>query len=73
MKTYKVVALSTNDEVVDLVNVEDETDIIPAAPFTFKDGDLITEEQFYLKECNYVDDNTTGTMNFAFPVGYIEE
>jgi hypothetical protein len=67
MKKYVVVVSKTNSEKVDLVNVEDDSDTIPAAPDEFTEGDIITEEDFYLEKNSYVDDETYGNMLFAFP------
>lgn len=65
MKKYKVV-LTHEPDVYDLVNIEDDTDIIWAAPDEFKKGDIIDEDQFIVKEAQYVDDCTYGVANFAF-------
>jgi hypothetical protein len=64
MKTYK--ALKIEDDVMDLVNIEDDTDTIMAAPDDFENGEVVTEEQIILKECNYVDEQGVGTGMFAF-------
>jgi hypothetical protein len=67
MKNYKVV-LRHEPDVVDLVNIEDETDVIWAAPDLFKENDVISENDFTIKEANYVDDCTYGVGSFAFPI-----
>lgn len=69
MKTYKAIKpehLSENDEAIDLVNIKDENDVIMAAPDNFKIGEILTEDQIEIKECNYVDEQGTGTALFAF-------
>ena len=76
MKTYKVEleifineedgSEYTNPEVMNLVNVDDERDSISAAPYEFEEGEVVTEDDIYLEECNYVDEQGTGTMEFAF-------
>ena len=69
MKTYKAIKpkhLSENDEAIDLVNIKDENDVIMAAPDNFKIGEILTEDQIEVKECNYVDEQGTGTALFAF-------
>ena len=65
MKTFKVCIFSGTD-VVDLININDETDIIPGAPDEFIDGEILTEDEITLKENNFVDDQGVGTMMFAF-------
>lgn len=66
MKKYKVV-LRNEPDVYDLVNIEDETDIIWCAPDEFKEGDIVSEDQFIVKKAQYVDDCTYGVADFAFP------
>lgn len=54
-------------EARDLVNVEDESDRYMANPDDFETiGEIVTEEQFELVDSNYVDDQGTGTCDFAF-------
>jgi len=80
MKKYKVVAPDLIDpespmgsqeivnysEVIDLVNVEDEDDRFMANPDDFEVGEEVTEDDFYLKNCSYTDDQGIGTAPFAF-------
>lgn len=71
MKTYKAIKpehLSENDEAIDLVNINDENDVIMAAPDNFQVGEILTEDQIEVKECNYVDEQGTGTAPFAFKI-----
>ena len=75
MKTYKAIKpehLSENDEAIDLVNINDENDVIMAAPNQFEVGEILTEDQIEVKECNYVDEQGTGTAPFAFRI-YTDE
>ena len=65
MKTFKV-CIEKGTDVVDLININDETDIIPGAPDEFVDGEILTEDQITLKENSFVDDEGVGTMMFAF-------
>ena len=65
MKKFKVCIFGGTD-VVDLINVDDETDIIPGAPDEFVDGEIVGEDEIILKENNFVDDQGVGTMMFAF-------
>lgn len=78
MKTYRVVQAIFEDgemfeNVLDLVNVDDEEDRIMAAPDEFKVGDLLEENDFFVEECNYVDDQGTGVAPFAFKVHWTDE
>jgi hypothetical protein len=75
MKTYKVERVYDEEgepvqdmasDVVNLVNIEDDTDIIWCAPDEFKIGSLVTEDDFTAKKCNYVDDVGVGSAEFAF-------
>jgi hypothetical protein len=52
---------------VDLVNIEDDSERIPASPDDFANGDIVTEDQFHMEENAYVDDDNVGSMEFAFP------
>ena len=54
--------------VINLVNLEDENDIIMAAPDEFEIGEIVNEDNLILKECNYVDEQGTGSGLFAFKV-----
>jgi hypothetical protein len=65
MKKFKVCIFGGTD-VVDLINVDDETDIIPGAPDEFIDGEILTEDEIVLRENSFVDDEGVGTMMFAF-------
>ena len=65
MERFKV-RIQEDTDVVDLINVNDETDTIPGAPDDFVDGEIVTEDEIELKENNYVDDQSLGTMLFAF-------
>ena len=65
MRTFKV-CIEKGTDVVDLINVNDETDIIPGAPDEFVDGEILTEDEIILKENSFVDDEGVGTMLFAF-------
>ena len=56
----------TNPEVLDLVNINDESDRIMAAPDEFQVNEIISENDIILKECNMVDDHGFGTGIFAF-------
>lgn len=66
MKKYKVVVSQDNEDLRDLVNINDNTDTIPIAPDNFNAGDIVTEDDFFLEDSNYVDENGAGTMLFAF-------
>jgi len=71
MKTYKVVLTvfengETNPEVMDLVNVNDSTDRIMAAPDEFEVGEIVSENDFYLDEAMMVDEQSYGKGIFAF-------
>ena len=56
----------TNSEVLDLVNINDESDRIMAAPDEFIEGEIVSENDIILEECNMVDDHCFGTGIFAF-------
>lgn len=74
MKTYKVELYNFgtedhpvySDDVIDLVNVQDSEDRIWASPDDFTVGETLTEEQFYTETRSYVDDQGTGSGEFAF-------
>ena len=71
MKTYQVKLAvfengETNPEVLDLVNVLDENDRIMANPDDFFVGEIITEEDFFVESCSYVDEYCYGSGYFAF-------
>lgn len=74
MKTYKVEPYNFgtedhpvySDDVIDLVNVDDNTDRIWASPDDFTVGEIVTEEQFYIESRSYVDDQGAGSGEFAF-------
>jgi hypothetical protein len=55
-----------SSDVIDLVNVENENETIMANPDDFTIGDFVTEEDFFLKEISYVDDQGTGRGMMAF-------
>jgi hypothetical protein len=65
MKRFKV-CIEKGTDVVDLININDVTDIIPGAPDEFVDGEFITEDEITMNVCSYVDDQGFGTMMFAF-------
>lgn len=65
MKTFKVY-FEKGTDIVDLINVDDESDKIPAAPDEFVIGEIINEDDIILRENRYVDDQGVGTMLFAF-------
>lgn len=70
-KVYRVVLATfesgeTNPEVMDLVNVDDESDRIMCAPDEFEVGEIVREGEFTLEEANYVDEQCYGTGLFAF-------
>jgi len=54
--------------VINLVCLNDEEDIIMAAPDQFQVGEKVTDTEFYTKRCNYVDDQGFHTGLFAFKV-----
>lgn len=75
MKTYKVERVydeegepvqDLSSDVVNLVNIDDVKDIIWCAPDEFRVGTLVTEDEFFTKKCNYVDDYGVGSAEFAF-------
>jgi len=71
MKNYKVILTvfengETNPEVMDLVNVNDSTDRIMAAPDEFNVGEIVNENDFYLDEAMYVDNQVYDKAWFAF-------
>jgi hypothetical protein len=71
MKNYKVELVvfesgETNPEVMNLVNVNDTTDVIMVAPDEFKVGEIVTENNFYLEEVMMVDEQYYGKGTFAF-------
>ena len=76
MKTYKAVMTfiadpenvheQTNDTAMDLVNIEDDTDRIMCADDEFTEGELLTEDQFIVRDCSYVYDEGVGNADFAF-------
>jgi hypothetical protein len=76
MKTFKAVQEFNSGEpmqdlesfVINLVNIDDENDVIMSAPDEFKIGEIVSEENIILKECNYVDEQGSGTGLFAFKV-----
>ena len=70
-KVYRVVLATfesgeTNPEVMDLVNVDDESDRIMCAPDEFEVGEIVRDGEFTLEEANYVDEQCYGTGLFAF-------
>lgn len=76
MKTYKAELVEFLDEngnpyfseAMDLVNVEDNEDRLYADPDSFTVGELVTEDQIYIKPCSYVDEDNYGTCDFAFKI-----
>lgn len=62
MKQYKVVLVDldgeTSADVIDLVNVSNDADRIMADPDSFYVGDIVTEDQFYLKEVPIVNEQS---------------
>ena len=71
MKKFKVILAvfengETNPEVLDLVNINDESDRIMAAPDEFIEGEIVSDYDISLEECNMVDDHCFGTGIFAF-------
>jgi len=54
--------------VINLVSLNDPTDIIWAATDEFVVGEKVNDTEFYTKRCNYVDDQGMGTALFAFKV-----
>jgi len=80
MKKYKVVQpimINPNEplgiqedmniEARDLVNVEDPEDRYMANPDDFETIDeIISEDEFYTEDCQYVDDQSVGSAPFAF-------
>jgi hypothetical protein len=71
MKTYHVELVvfedgETNPEVMNLVNIEDPSDVIMAAPDEFINGEIVKENEFYLDEAMMVDDYSYGNGTFAF-------
>lgn len=73
MKTYKATLTDFgtgyfNPEVMDLINVDDATDKIMAAPDEFTEGEIVTEEQIRIEYCAMVDDQCYGGGDFAFKI-----
>ncbi len=71
MKNYEVILTvfengETNPEVMDLVNVNDSTDRIMAAPDEFSVGEIVNENEFYLDEAMMVNEQGYGKGTFAF-------
>jgi hypothetical protein len=71
MKNYQVVLTEfedgkTNPECIDLVNVEDPSDRIFANPDDFFVGEFVNEDEFYLKTCIVVNEQSYGSAVFAF-------
>lgn len=56
----------TNPEVCDLVNVDDSSDRIMAAPDEFMVGEIVNEDEFEIRQNSMVDEQTYGTGDFAF-------
>lgn len=78
MRTFKAVLAEfesgeTNPEVMDLVNINDETDKIMCAPDEFEVGDIVQEKDFYLEEQMMVDDQCYGLGMFAHKCTYKTE
>jgi hypothetical protein len=57
---------STNPNAKELVNVQDSSDRILCHPNAFSVGDIITEFDFHLEECNIAEEYCTGNALFAF-------
>lgn len=71
MKTYKVVLAvfengETYPDVMDLVNVEDPDDRIMCATDEFVVGEIVTENDFFMQDSQYVDEESFGVAPFAF-------
>lgn len=72
MKQYRAVQVEPeNDECIDLVNIEDEDDRMMADPDSFIIGEVYTEDQIEMHDCDYVDEQGVGNAPFAFLVGSI--
>jgi hypothetical protein len=57
---------STHPNAKELVNVEDSSDRILCHPSAFSVGDIVSEYDFHLIECNMAEEYCTGTAMFAF-------
>ncbi len=71
MKTYKATRVITEEPtpevILDLINVEDESDRIMCAPDEFTEGDIVTELDITCEENMYIDaDGNCGTGLFAY-------
>ena len=65
MKKYKVVKVDYGQFV--LINIKDNQDWYwVAKDQEFKEGEIIGEDEFELKECMFVDDEGYGKAPFAF-------
>jgi len=83
MKKYKVVqpvviridGMGIEEEIevyeaLDLVNINDSSDKIMAAPDEFFVGSIISEDEFYMDSHSYIDEQgNLGTADFAFKKG----
>jgi hypothetical protein len=57
-----------NEEVMDLVNVEDESDKLMAAPDEFKVGEIVSENEIEMAEASVVDED--GNYNGCVPIAF---
>lgn len=75
MKQYKVtnVAEEGQEPVFNLVNVDDPYDYVMCAEYLWDDmvGLTVGEDEFYVKENQYVDDNVYGIAPFAYPHSHL--
>ena len=60
----------TNEEVMDLINVEDESDKLMAAPDEFKVGEIVSDDEIEMREASVVDEdgNYNGCTLIAFKI-----
>lgn len=66
--------MDVDTDVRDLVNVNDEFDRFMASPDDFPTvGEIVSENDFYLKKASYVDEQGIGTADFAFRNEFDEE
>lgn len=50
----------------DLVNIDDETEVIPCANGMFTEGEIVTENEFYLKDLMHGDEHGFCFFPYAF-------
>lgn len=53
-----------NDTAMDLVNIEDETDMIMCAEDEFFEGEIVSEDEIVTQNANYVYDDGVATGLF---------